>query len=94
MVQLWTPETLYDSHGTPYQNHMARQDDSTEDDILYVKYDDYKAVAKVRDAWCAEYTRARDLLRQIVKASHHEQPGVLQAIEDYLTAHQSRRNAK
>jgi hypothetical protein len=44
-IDLWTPETLYDSHGTPYQNNMARQDDSTEDDMLYVTYGDYKALA-------------------------------------------------
>jgi hypothetical protein len=70
MVKIWTPETLYDSHGTPYQNNMAHQDDSTEDDMLYVEYDDYKAL--------------EDLCRRVIRASHHEQPGVIQAIEDHL----------
>lgn len=32
----------------------------------------------------ADLVKARDLLRRIVKARHHEQPGVLQEIEDHL----------
>ena len=68
-VQCWTPEYI-NRMGTQYQAEMVRQDDSTEDDMLYVTYDDYKAL--------------EDLCRRVIRASHHEQPGVIQAIEDHL----------
>jgi hypothetical protein len=53
---------------------------------------------KVRDEWCKEFTEQRDdaealvkrcadleaLCRRVIRASHHEQPGVIQEMEDYL----------
>jgi hypothetical protein len=59
MPQLWTPEHLGWGKG---QAEMVRQDDSTEDDMLYVTYDDYKALEKDRDELLARINKAVEMV--------------------------------
>lgn len=40
----------------------------------WISFEDYEQARKLRDEWCAEYTKARDTLRKIYKLADDYEP--------------------